>query len=247
MSLDEAVAEEIIKRIKHHELSATQVSDCIGKDGVMAGVHPLQQGIYPDVKIGRVFFAYVYNESNWELHEQIHGYAVKPGDIVVVEQHNFGDRSVFGELVSTYLCKSRGASAVVVNGLVRDSGELRSRKFPVWCKGATPKGAFNVKNKEPIDAEVLTQWKAKYDGAIAVCDEDGVTIIPSHWINKDFLRRLDHIKGLETTWFNCVEEAGLSTYDTVCLKKYMKDPSLLPEALRKRVEELGQFAKDVKW
>ena len=59
-----------------------------------------------------------------------------------------------------------------------------------------------------------------YDGAIAVCDASGVVVIPKSEINDEFITKMDNMVEQERIWFECVEQKGWNTYDTVCLKKY---------------------------
>ena len=232
----ESITDRMIRTIKRNKISTTEVADCLGKTGAIPDVGPINKRHFC---VGRVFMAYGYNESNWELHEQLQN--VREGDVVVVESHNCKKRAAFGELVSKYLLLYKGAVAVVVNGYMRDAHRLLKENFPVWCKGVTPIGYMNVKNEEPLDPEIIANWKEKYDNAIAVCDDAGVVIIPSNKINEEFLRKLDFIELQEDIWFYCIDTKKWTTYDTVCLKKYL-DTELLPPELKEKFEE---FVKEI--
>lgn len=229
------IYEAIIKKIKRNRISTTEVADCLGKTGAIEGIAPINRGHF---KVGRVFLAYGYNESNWELHEQLQN--VKEKDIVLIETHNCNNKAVFGALVSKYLLLYKGASAVVVNGNMRDANVLIKEKMPIWCKGLTPLGCHNDKNEEPMNIEKLNEIKRKYEGAIAVCDDGGTVIIPKEKINEDFLQKLNFIELQEDIWFYCIDTKKWSTYDTVCLKKYL-DTNLLPSELKEKFEN---FVKD---
>jgi 4-hydroxy-4-methyl-2-oxoglutarate aldolase len=216
-----AVEEEIIKRIHNNRISTSQVSDCLGKTGAIQNVVPINFGHF---RIGRVRFAYAHNCSNWELHEQLQD--VRPGEVVVVEAIDCGDYAVFGSLVTKFLILYRNAAAVIVNGLLRDHSDLRRWNWPVWSRGYTPIGCFNVKNEMPPDPELLTELRQHYDGTIAVCDDSGAVIIGKEHINEDFLEKLDIIEIQEDAWFHSIDTDKFTTYETVCLKKYLREGSM---------------------
>ncbi len=228
------IYDEIIHKIKKNKISTTEIADCLGKTGVLKGVLPINRGQF---HVGRVFLAYDYDESNWDLHDQVR--YVQEDQIVVVELHNCKERAIFGELVSKYILLYRGAAAIVVNGNMRDAPRLIRNNYPVWCKSVTPVGCFNKEHMSPIDPIIVAQWKRVYDGAIAVCDDCGVVIIPKEQVTKEFSEKLDFIELQEDIWFYCTDTKKWSTYDTVCLKKYL-DTELLPEELR---EKFVKFVK----
>lgn len=221
---------EILRKIDQNRISTTEIADCLGKKGAIQGVHPVNRGHF---KVGRAFLAYAYNEGNWELHEQLQ--QVKEGDIVVIETHNCGERAAFGSLVSKYLLLYKHAAAVVVNGYMRDATRLIKEGYPIWCRGLTPIGCYNQKNDALLDQKVIAAWKQKYEGAMAVCDDGGVVVIPKEKITAEFLEKLDFIELQEDIWAYCVNTKKWSTYDTVCLKKYLKT-ELLPVELREKFE-----------
>ncbi len=223
MDAADDVCSAIVKKIASNVISTTEVADCLGKKGALPGVRPLNKGHF---RVGRVFFSYAYNESNWELHEQLE--RVREGDIVVVETHNCKDRAIFGSLVTKFLLLYKGASAVVVNGQMRDIPRLLKENYPVWCTGITPVGCFNKKNDEPMNEQVLKQWKENYGESIAVCDDAGVVIIPKAQVTQEFSEKLDFIELQEDIWAYCTNTKKWSTYETVCLKKYLQQ-GLIPE------------------
>jgi len=215
------VEEKIIKKIYNNRISTSQVSDCLGKTGALRNVTPINFGHF---RAGRVRFAYAYNCSNWELHEQLQD--VQPGEVVVVEAIDCGDYAVFGQLVTKFLILYRNAAAVIVNGLLRDHGELRQWNWPAWSRGFTPIGCYNVKNETPPDPELLAELRQRYEGTIAVCDDSGVVIIPKEDIKEEFLEKLDVIEIQEDAWFHSIDTDKFTTYETVCLRKYLSKGSV---------------------
>lgn len=221
----------MIEKIIKNRISTTEIADCLGKRGALKGLYPVNRGHFC---VGKVFLAYAYDESNWEVHKQIEN--VEEGDILFVETHNCQDRAIFGELVSKYLILYKRVRAIIINGQARDAHRLIKENFPIWCSGVTPIGCFNKKNDRKLESSVINDWKKKYKDTIAVCDDGGVVIIPRQNINKNFLEQLDFIELQEDIWHHCVDTKKWSTYDTVCLKKYL-DTNLLPKELKDKFEE----------
>jgi len=216
-----AVQNSVIDKIKRNRISTTEIADCLGKSGSIPSVYPLNRGHF---KVGKVFWAYAYNESNWEMHEQISH--AEDDSVIVIDAFHCGERAVLGSLVSKYLLLYRQVSAIVVCGLVRDVPHLIKENWPMWVQGVTPIGCFNKKNKEPIADALIKERSGMFLDAIAVCDDSGVVIIGPENQTESFLKKLDHIEEQEDIWFDCLDRLKWNTFDTVCLKKY-KDGSTL--------------------
>ncbi len=134
-------------------------------------------------------------------------------------------QGVFGELVSKFLMLYRQAAAIVCLGRLRDVPHLIRQNWPVWYQGPTPIGCFNRQNQEPLDPAILAERRARYAGAIAVCDDSGVVVIPAAVQDEAFLAKLEWIEEQEDIWFNCIDRLKWDTYDTVCLKRYRENPA----------------------
>lgn len=212
------IQNEIITKIRKNRISTTEVADCMNKTGVLKDSHAVNRGHFAT---GRIKWVYAYEESNWSIHEQVRD--VQPGDVVMIEAFNCGDRATIGELVSKFILLYKEAVAIISNANLRDGNDLIKQNFPIWCKGFNPVGCFNKKIEEPLKKEILEEHKAKYDGSIAVCDDTGVVIIPKELHTESFLEKLDNIEKQEDIWFDCLDRRKWNTYDIVCLKKYLQD------------------------
>lgn len=212
------ISEKIIDYLTRNRVSTTEVADCLGKTGVISNVMPCVPGYY---KAGKIIWVYTYEESNWPLHEQIQD--IEEDGIVFVDTYGCGERAVFGELVSKYILLYQQSRAIVVNGKMRDAAALLREKWPVWCTGYTPVGCFNKKPENEPDAEWIHLHKEQYDGAIAVCDDCGVVVIPKDCINEEFLDKLHDIEDQEDIWFDRLDHYKESTFDIVCKKNYLQD------------------------
>lgn len=211
----ESIRERIIDYIKTNKVSTTEVADCLGKTGVIEDVLPINAGKFC---VGKVKWIYAYDESNWDVHEQVRN--VEPGDVVFIETFNCGNRAIIGELVSKFVLLYKKAEAIVTTGKMRDAHRLIKENYSIWCKGVTPVGCFNTKNENEFDEKIVKNRMEVTDGAIMVCDDSGVVIIPKEDFTEEFLEKLVRIEEQEDIWFECIDRRKWDTFDTVCLKKY---------------------------
>lgn len=225
------IRSEVIEKIRKNRISTTEVADCLGKTGAIPNVRPLNDGHH---RVGRAEFVYAYNESNWGLHKQIE--EVPEDCILIVENHECGEKALFGEIVTKYLVLYQGVNALVVNGMMRDASILYKEDYPIWAEGVTPIGCYNEPIDEPLDEEVKARWNGHYKGSVVVCDDGGVVVIPEEDLTSEFLEKLEFIELQEDIWHYCVDTKKWSTYRTVCEKDYM-DTELLPDELSEKFEE----------
>lgn len=213
------VSERIIEYIRENRVSTTEVADCLGKSGVLRDVSPITRGRFC---VGEVYYCCTYAESNWPLHEQIQN--IQKNKIVFIDAIDCGERAVAGELVSKYLLLYMQSEAIITNGFMRDAHRLIKEQYNIWCKGVTPIGCFNtmVDNKY---SSIIDERAEAFSGSIAVCDDSGVVIIPKENHNESFLDKLKWIENQEDIWFDCIDRKKWNTFQTVCLKEYMRDNS----------------------
>lgn len=208
----------IINYIKRNRVCTTEVADCLGKSGALAGVSPLNRGHF---KVGKVKWVYAWKSSNWDVHEQI--VDVDEGDVVFIDAIECEGRAIIGQLVSKYLLLYRQAAAIVVNAPMRDAAGVIRENYPIWCTGVNPVGCFNTKPETPLPSDILESRKSLYDGAIMVCDDCGVVVVPKELHTDEFLRRLERIEEQEDIWFDRLDHKKENTFEIVCLKNYLKE------------------------
>ncbi len=209
------MTDKILEFIQINKVSTTEVADCLGKTGVLPHIYPVNRGQF---RAGKVRWVYAYNESNWDVHKQVRD--VQPGEVVYIEAFDCKDRAIIGELVTKYIVLYRRAQAIVVNAPMRDAPRLIKEQYPVWCTGFTPIGCFNTENEVPFDEQLCRSRHEELDGAIMVCDDSGVVLIPKAQLTEEFYHKLEAIEVQEDVWFDCIDRRKWDTFDTVCLKKY---------------------------
>lgn len=213
----EGLKMRLIKYLRKNKVSTTEVADCLGKAGVIEGILPLTPQVY---KAGEIKYAYAIQESNWTIHEAL----IEPCEdkIFFMDAIDVNGRAIIGELVTKFAVLYQEAIAVVTNGKMRDAHAIIKEKFPVWCCGVSPVGCFN----RPVDIsafqQIVEERRAIYEGAIAVCDDSGVVLIPKEMITEEFYEKVVAIEQQEDIWFDCIDRLKWNTYDTVCLKKYLE-------------------------
>jgi 4-hydroxy-4-methyl-2-oxoglutarate aldolase len=217
-----------------NRVSTTEVSDAIGKAGVLEKITPLNSNHYC---VGPARLIFSANNSNYLVHEQIRD--VKKGEVIIICTYNLNERAVIGDLISKYLLLYKGVAAIVVQGLVRDVARLKKENYPIWSEGFSPLGCFN-NNSGLYPKELETKQRDKYDGGVAICDDGGVTIIPRSFLNKQIFENLQNIEIQEDIWFYCLDTLKWDTKKIVCDKAYFHEQSLLSKA---HMENLNKLSK----
>ena len=227
--------EKIIKLISDNRISTTEVADVLGKTGQIPNVHALNKRKFV---VGEVAVVYAINNSNYEVHKQL-AEADLSDKVLFVYNVNC-DKAIFGDLVSKYVLLYKRAKAIVVNGLLRDAHTLIKENYPIWLSGVSPIGCVNYPNGEGISAETLSDIKERYEGAIMVCDDSGVVLIPKDKFGDQMLNKLLFIENQEDIWYYCLDTLKMSTFDIVCEKKYLRDE----EKDQRLINNLRKFEND---
>lgn len=210
--------EQIIDYIKRNRISTTEVADCLDKTGNIENSFFVNKGHF---SVGPMCYIYASGGTNWDVHEQIQN--VHDGDVVFVDVLDNLDKAVFGDLVCKYLILYRQVSAIITNGLLRDAPKLIKENWPIWCGGYNPVGYVNHQISVPQDIlSRIEERKDYYKDAIVVSDDTGVVVITKKFLNQEFLNKLVFIEEQEDIWLDCIDRRNFSTFETVCLRKYLE-------------------------
>ena len=222
---------KIIDLIKKNRISSVELSDALGKKGIISGLKPLNPGHFI---VGEVKYIYGHSCSNWSIHKQAE--EVIDGGILFADSIECKEYALFGDIVSKYISLYKSFDGIVVNGLVRDAHQLRRNNYPIWCLGVTPLGCYNHEISETSKVTSIAEKnRARLDGCIMVADESGCAVIEKDFINEETINKLEFIELQEDIWYYCVDTLKWSTYETICLKKYLEVPEVLPELLRNKL------------
>ena len=227
-----SIQHEILDYIQTNRVSSVEISDALDKTGVIPSVKSINQGSY---SVGIIKYITTWSESNWPLHQQIQD--VGQGDMVFVDTFGCNDKAIFGDLVAKFLILYRKVAGVVVNGYVRDLHRLRREGYPIWAHGSTPLGCSNKKVHLADDVKnYFEQRREIYEGGILVADDSGCSLIERSRQTKSTLEKINFIELQEDIWYYCIDTLKMNTFEVICLKEYIHNPSILPEALRDLLE-----------
>ncbi|MGR3870811.1 RraA family protein [Streptomyces graminifolii] len=111
--------------------------------------------------------------DNLMLHAAIHRAA--PGSVVVVESGDMEYALAGGNVCA--VAQRRGIAGFVLDGVIRDVGEVREAGFPVFGRGVVPIPGVK-KAVLPLNERVRCGGVAVDPGDVVVADEDGVVVVP---------------------------------------------------------------------
>jgi regulator of RNase E activity RraA len=111
--------------------------------------------------------------DNLALHKAI--YEAPKGSIIVA-QTNSMDYAVSGGNVCA-IAQGLGVAGFVIDGVVRDIGEVKQIKFPIFGRGVHPMPGVK-KAVVPLNTPIVAGGILVNPGDIIVADEEGIAVIP---------------------------------------------------------------------
>lgn len=153
------------------DLPTTTIADVLERRQVMdAGIRPLWAA--PRIS-GPAFTVRCPPGDNLMLHAAI--YRAGPGSVIVVESGDL-DHALAGGNVCA-VAQRNGIAGFVLDGVIRDIGEIREMGFPVWARGIIPvpggKAAVLAMN-----VPIRCGGVAVTPGDLVVADEEGIVVVP---------------------------------------------------------------------
>ncbi|MDI3500327.1 MAG: hypothetical protein PWP22_98 [Thermoanaerobacter sp.] len=130
----------------------------------------------------------------------------KPGDVIVVDASGDMNNAILGEIM-VRLAMKRKLAGYLIDGCIRDSGAIRELDFPVFARGANPKGPYKDGPGE-INVPVTCGGVVIRPGDILVGDADGVVVIPPEEA-ENILENTKKIVEKEKLMFEQIEKGTL--------------------------------------
>ena len=160
-------------------LTSTLASDATGGSGVLPlWIRPLKQDTRA---IGPAFIVLTGNDDNLAVRETIQS-PPPIGSILVVGGASTSRTAIIGELLALEM-HNAGIVALVTDGLVRDSREIRQMQpFCVWCRGITPIASNKSKHAEGVGSISIGGVLIR-DNDLVIADDDGIVIWPREHID----------------------------------------------------------------
>ncbi len=153
-------------------LAPTTYSDVLTRDRVMdAGIRPLWDGM-PRL-CGPAYPVRCPAGDNLMLHAAIHR---APAGSVIVCAAGDRDFAMSGGNVCAW-AQHRGIAGFVVDGVIRDIGEVRARRFPVLGRGVIPIPGGKAK-AGVLNGPITCGGVTVAPGDVVIGDEEGVVVVP---------------------------------------------------------------------
>jgi 4-hydroxy-4-methyl-2-oxoglutarate aldolase len=155
-------------------LASTLAADASGGEGVLpAWVRALSPSA---TAVGRALVVSTARDDNQAMRDVAAAVKV-PRTVLVVAGGEASRTAILGDLVARELLTA-GVSAVVTDGLIRDSREVAAVGLPVWARGVTP--VASAKNGPGYVGGSVTLGGVEInDGDLVVADADGVVVWPA--------------------------------------------------------------------
>lgn len=162
------------KFVKNFEALATaNIGDVMGRlrsmDYTIKSMNKL--GVH---LVGNAITIRVHPTDNVMVYKAIE--LAQPGDVLVIDAFGGHENALVGELICTY-AKLKGISGIVTSTPIRDSLAIYNMDFPVFARGATPRGPLKEGSGE-INTIISCGNVPVCPGDIIVGDDDGIVVIP---------------------------------------------------------------------
>lgn len=131
---------------------------------------------------GPAFTVQLTPGDNLMLHAAIH--EAPKGSVLVVDVQGDTNFAVAGGNVCM-TAQRNGIAALVIDGVIRDVGEIRAARFPVFARGAIPiPGKKNVIS--PLNQPISCGGVQLQPDDLIVADEEGIVVVPKAMIEETF-------------------------------------------------------------
>jgi 3-hexulose-6-phosphate synthase/6-phospho-3-hexuloisomerase len=151
-------------------VSAANLSDALHRGGVLEGLRPLTPGMR---LVGPALTVRTY-PGDWAKPVEAIDLA-RPGDVLVIDAGGVGP-AIWGEL-ATHSAIQRGLAGVVIDGAIRDSGDIVKLGFPAFSRLVMP-NAGEPKGFGEIGVPIRIGNHKIEPGDWLLGDDDGVTVLP---------------------------------------------------------------------
>ncbi|MDZ4731247.1 MAG: RraA family protein [Xanthomonadales bacterium] len=154
------------------QFASTTWADVLERKQIMDfGIRPLWGGM-PRIA-GPAYPVACAPGDNLMLHAAI--YRAPAGSVVVVQAGDLDYAVAGGNVCAT--AQKNGIAGFVLDGLIRDLGEIRDCRFPVFARGLIPKAGG--KHGEGILNGIVTCGGVKVSpGDWVIADEEGIVVVP---------------------------------------------------------------------
>lgn len=162
-------AAEILEVLK--AVSAANLSDALHRGGVLEGIRPVRPGLR---MFGPVFTVRT-SPGDWAKPVEAIDAALR-GSVIVIDAGGVPP-AIWGEL-ATESSLQQGIAGVVVDGAIRDSGDIAALGFPAFSRQVTP-NAGEPKGFGEMNVPIRVSGREVAPGDYILGDDDGVVVLPA--------------------------------------------------------------------
>lgn len=172
---------KLLGTIRNH-LSSPMLSDLLDDLGYRNQVvHGLKSNLPDSSLFGRAktlkLRALQEGEDFRGIYNALYSYdTIVPDDIIVVE-NEIPDYAYFGELNANLAIRS-GAAGVIVNGMTRDTSEVKATGLPVFARGSNCQDVRKRATTESFNKTISLNGVQVKPNALIFADNEGVVVIP---------------------------------------------------------------------
>lgn len=154
-------------------LPVANIGDARDRMGMLdSGIRSMWKGAR---LVGRARTVWTAAGDNRALQEALT--RVRPGEVIVINGHGETNRALMGELIAGR-AQNAGCVGMIIDGAVRDVGDLEEMGFGVWARAVSPAGPYK-NGPGRIDVPVAVGGVVCAPGDLVVADDDGVIVIPA--------------------------------------------------------------------
>ena len=117
--------------------------------------------------------------------------SIQPGQVLVVDAGSSLEAGVAGEMY-THRIQERGGTGLVVDGVVRDIGEIRQVGMPVFCRGVHGAGISRALMSVGVDEPIQIGGVPVLPGDVLLGDVNGIVVIPPQQVEDVVEHGLEH-------------------------------------------------------
>lgn len=115
----------------------------------------------------------------------------QPGDVLVMAARGIHHHSLIGGNICRGL-KHRGLAGIIIDGAVRDPGEIQEVGIPLHAAGIAINSGPKIGPGE-VNVPVAVGRCVIFPGDIVVADEEGIVVVPAQFA-EEVLQRLEQVK-----------------------------------------------------
>lgn len=142
------------------------------------------------------------------------------GHVLVIDGQGELNTALWGAITTTG-ARLKGLEGVVIDGAIRDVGQIRSDRLPVFARAAVP-NAGGAEYKGEIGVTIQCGGAVVSPGDWVVSDEDGIVVIPALRL-EDTVHTAETLRKVEREIYRLVKQgndlAKLLRYDDLLAAK----------------------------